>query len=45
MGARVIGQSGATPRWLKAAIKEGKELEDFLIDKSAAKRKKRKTKG
>ena len=26
---------GATPRWLKAAIKEGKKLESFLIDKSA----------
>ena len=23
---------GATPRWLTAAIKEGKKLEDFLID-------------
>ena len=36
---------GATPRWLKAAIKEGKKLEEFLIDKSAANgRKKRKSK-
>ena len=36
---------GATPRWLKAAIKEGKKLESFLIDKSAANgRKKRKSK-
>ena len=36
---------GATPRWLKAAIKEGKKLESFLIDKSAASgRKKRKSK-
>jgi DNA-binding protein H-NS len=36
---------GATPRWLKAAIKEGKTLETFLIDKSAANgRKKRKSK-
>ena len=26
---------GATPRWLKAAIKEGGKLEDFLIDKAA----------
>jgi len=25
---------GATPRWLVAAIKEGKKLEDFLIDKA-----------
>jgi DNA-binding protein H-NS len=36
---------GATPRWLKAAIKEGKKFESFLIDKSAAAgRKKRKSK-
>ena len=38
---------GATPRWLKAAIKEGKKLEDFLIDKAtptkrATKRRKKK---
>jgi DNA-binding protein H-NS len=32
---------GATPRWLKAAIKEGKKLESFLIDKTGAKRKAR----
>src|SRR6516162_6877536 len=33
---------GATPRWLVAAIKGGKKLDDFLIDKSARKgRKKR----
>ena len=38
---------GATPRWLKAAIKEArKKLESFLIDKSAGNgRKKRKSKG
>jgi DNA-binding protein H-NS len=37
---------GATPRWLKAAIRGGKKLGDFLIDKSAANgRKKRKSKG
>jgi DNA-binding protein H-NS len=41
---------GATPRWLKAAIKEGKNLEDFAIDKTVGKaakkaRKKRKSKG
>jgi DNA-binding protein H-NS len=37
---------GATPRWLKAAIKEGKKLESFLIEKAAPKaRKKRKSKG
>ena len=36
---------GATPRWLKAAIKEGKKFESFLIDKSAVSgRKKRKSK-
>ena len=36
---------GATPRWLKAAIKDGKKLESFLIDKSAVSgRKKRKSK-
>jgi len=38
---------GATPRWLKAAIKEGKKAEDFLIDKAtptkrATKRRKKK---
>ena len=36
---------GATPRWLIAAIKGGKKLESFLIDKSARTgRKKRKSK-
>ena len=36
---------GARPRWLVAAIKGGKKLDDFLIDKSARKgRKKRKSK-
>jgi DNA-binding protein H-NS len=29
---------GARPRWLVAAIKEGKKLENFLIDKSGGKR-------
>ena len=29
---------GARPRWLVAAIKRGKKLDDFLIDKSARKR-------
>ncbi|HKC94066.1 MAG TPA: H-NS family nucleoid-associated regulatory protein [Nitrospira sp.] len=29
---------GARPRWLVAAIKRGKKLEHFLIDKSARKR-------
>jgi DNA-binding protein H-NS len=35
---------GATPRWLKAAIKEGKKLESFLIDKSAADGRKKRAK-
>jgi len=36
---------GARPRWLVAAIKGGKKLDDFLIDKSARKgRKKRRPK-
>jgi len=36
---------GARPRWLVAAIKEGKKPDDFLIDKSARKgRKKRRSK-
>jgi len=32
---------GARPRWLVAAIKGGKKLDDFIIDKSARKRKRR----
>jgi DNA-binding protein H-NS len=32
---------GATPRWLKAAIKEGKKIEDFLIEKTSVKGKKK----
>jgi DNA-binding protein H-NS len=36
---------GATPRWLVAAIKGGKSLESFLINKSASNgRKKRRSK-
>jgi DNA-binding protein H-NS len=36
---------GAKPRWLVAAIKGGKKLDDFLIDKSTRKgRKKRRSK-
>jgi len=36
---------GAKPRWLVDAIKEGKKLENFLIDKSARKaRRKRRSK-
>ena len=34
---------GARPRWLVAAIKGGKKLDDFLIDKAAQKRKRRAT--
>jgi len=32
---------GAKPRWLVAAIKGGKKPDDFLIDKSARRRKRR----
>ena len=32
---------GAKPHWLVAAIKGGKKLDDFLIDKSAQKRRKK----
>ena len=36
---------GARPRWLVAAIKDGKKLDDFLIDRSARKgRRKRRSK-
>src|SRR5262249_6233637 len=36
---------GAKPRWLVAAIQRGKRLDDFLIDKSAQKgRRKRRSK-
>jgi DNA-binding protein H-NS len=36
---------GARPRWLVAAIKGGKKIDDFLIDKSARKgRRKRRAK-
>ena len=33
---------GAKPRWLAAAIKEGKKLEDFAIEKTARKRRTKK---
>ena len=33
---------GARPRWLVAAIKEGKKLEDFAIKKTARKRRAKK---
>jgi DNA-binding protein H-NS len=32
---------GARPRWLVAAIKGGKKLDDFLIDKSGRERRKK----
>jgi len=32
---------GAKPRWLVAAIKEGRKLDDFSIDKSPTKRRKK----
>jgi DNA-binding protein H-NS len=35
---------GARPRWLAAAIKGGKKLDDFLINKSRKGRKKRRSK-
>jgi DNA-binding protein H-NS len=36
---------GAKPRWLVAAIKDGKKLDEFLIDRSARKgRRKRRSK-
>jgi DNA-binding protein H-NS len=33
---------GAKPRWLVAAIKEGKKLEDFAVEKTSTARKRRK---
>src|SRR3954469_13576292 len=33
---------GAKPRWLVAAIKDGKKLEDFAIEKTARKRRAKK---
>ena len=37
-----VGQAvGARPVWLVAAIRGGKKLDDFLIDKSAGKRRKK----
>jgi DNA-binding protein H-NS len=35
---------GERPRWVVAALKGGKKLDDFLIDKSAGKGKKRRSK-
>jgi DNA-binding protein H-NS len=33
---------GARPKWMVEALKKGKKLEDFLIDKSARKRRRAK---
>jgi DNA-binding protein H-NS len=35
-GGETWAGRGATPRWMAAAIKEGKKREDFLIDKAAS---------
>jgi DNA-binding protein H-NS len=43
-GGETWAGRGATPRWLKAAIKEGKKLENFLIEKTVGKTKKARTK-
>jgi DNA-binding protein H-NS len=45
-GGETWAGRGAKPRWLTAAIKDGKKLEQFLIDKVAGKgKKKRRAKG
>jgi DNA-binding protein H-NS len=36
-GGETWAGRGAQPRWLAAALKEGKKLEDFLIEKSGRK--------
>jgi DNA-binding protein H-NS len=36
-GGETWAGRGATPRWLNAAIKEGKKLEDFAIEKTIGK--------
>ena len=41
LGNQTRAGRGAKPRWLVAAIKGGKKLDDFLIDKSAQKGKRR----
>jgi DNA-binding protein H-NS len=40
-GGETWAGRGAQPRWLAAAIKAGKKRDDFLIDKTGVKRKKR----
>ena len=41
-GGELWAGRGATPRWLVAAIKEGKKLEDFAVEKTTPGRKRRK---
>ena len=43
-GGETWAGRGAKPRWLAAAIKEGKKVQDFLIDKAGAKPKRAKRK-
>ena len=43
-GGETWAGRGARPRWLAEALKGGKKLDDFLIAKRAAGRKKRKAK-
>jgi DNA-binding protein H-NS len=43
-GGETWAGRGARPRWLVAAIKGGKKLEDFAIEKTVGKAKKRRTK-
>jgi DNA-binding protein H-NS len=43
-GGETWAGRGATPRWLVAAIKSGKKLEDFAIEKTIGTAKKRRTK-
>jgi DNA-binding protein H-NS len=40
-GGETWAGRGATPRWLVAAIKDGKKREDFLIEKATGKATKR----
>ena len=41
-GGETWAGRGARPRWLVAAIKKGKKLEDFAIEKAATGRRRRK---
>jgi DNA-binding protein H-NS len=40
-GGELWAGRGAKPRWLVAALKKGKKAENFLIDKTAGKRKRK----